>query len=97
MIYHVYDNKAECDRCGRTTLLSRLTAQVIAGHTSGLKVCPLCLDEDHPQQFVNRYSRPEKLSVDGARPPAAHNTGPAGFDPVPSFTLMLSIGKVWAV
>lgn len=38
-----------CDRCGQQYLLRELKDQVIDQRKSGLLVCHVCLDIDHPQ------------------------------------------------
>lgn len=98
MRFRFTDARATCDRCGNWTLRhSQLRRQVIAGVVSGLMVCPKCLDEDHPQQFVGRNSRPEQIQVPNARPDYGATPGGVGYNPVPSYTLIVDQGKVWAV
>lgn len=97
MKYRFIVANAICDRCGKKTLLSNLRNQPQAGVLTGLKVCPECLDEDHPQQFVNRETKMEQIAVEDARPSPPYNQGPVGFNPAPAVTLILSCGKVWAV
>ena len=45
---------AICDRCGCRAKYKELRDQVINGAKSGLRVCPDCLDIDHPQLRLNR-------------------------------------------
>lgn len=45
---------AICDRCGCRAKYKELRDQVINGTKSGLRVCPDCLDQDHPQLRLNR-------------------------------------------
>lgn len=98
MKYRFTDAKATCDRCGIWNFKhSELRNQVIAGSFSGLMVCPRCYDEDHPQQFVGRYTKPERVSVRNPRPDTGSTRGGVGYNPVPSYTLIVGQGKVWAV
>lgn len=50
----------ECDRCGQTYNLNRLSWQVTARRKTGLRVCSKCNDKDHPQLF------PAKAKADPA-------------------------------
>lgn len=86
-----------CGRCERWCELAKLRKQVIAGSISGLKVCPSCLDQDHPQQFVNRVlARADIQAVKEPRPDPYHQQWLVG-NPVPAGEMFLSTGKVWAV
>lgn len=97
MKFRFIDANAICDRCGVKTLLSKLRNQPQAGVLTGLKVCRDCYDEDHPQQFVNRETKIEQFAVVDPRPNYPYNQGPVGYNPVPSVTMILSTGKVYAV
>jgi hypothetical protein len=91
------DARAVCDRCGFIYDHSKLTNQVKAGVVTGLLVCPGCLDKDHPQQFVGRNFVPEYLAVRNPRPKDFAGDWAVGFDPVPTYTVFVTTGKVWAV
>lgn len=38
-----------CDRCGFRYLLNQLKREIFDQRFNGLRVCPNCLDKDHPQ------------------------------------------------
>ena len=48
-----------CDVCGVAYRLSELRGTTVRGRPTGLLVCPVDFDEDHPQNFL-----PEALHVD---------------------------------
>lgn len=54
---------AICDRCGCRAKYKELRDQVINSVKSGLRVCPDCLDADHPQLRLNkiRINDPQAL------------------------------------
>ena len=54
---------AICDRCGFETDYVDLKDQIRAGKTTGLLVCPECLDEDNEQLLLGRvrFDDPEAL------------------------------------
>ena len=45
---------AICDRCGCRTRYLELRNQIVNSAPTGLKVCPDCLDQDHPQLKLNK-------------------------------------------
>jgi hypothetical protein len=58
-----------CDICGVRYMLSELRMTTVRGRPTGLLVCPIDFDQDHPQNFLPevlhadaealRYARPE--------------------------------------
>lgn len=64
-------SKALCDRCGLKYDYDQLKEQVVNRRPSGLRVCPSCLDVDHPQHRVGeakisdaqalRHPRPDRV------------------------------------
>lgn len=47
--------RGECDRCGRgDLLLDELKFQVVNQRPTNLRVCPDCLDVDHPQLLLGK-------------------------------------------
>ena len=56
-------SKALCDRCGLKYDYDQLKEQVVNRRPNGLRVCPSCLDVDHPQRRVGEARfRTRKLS-----------------------------------
>ena len=64
-------SKALCDRCGLRYNYDQLKEQIENRRPSGLRVCPTCLDEDHPQLRIGvvnisdaqalRHPRPDRV------------------------------------
>lgn len=64
-------SKALCDRCGLKYDYDQLKEQVVNRRPSGLRVCPSCLDVDHPQHRIGeakisdaqalRHPRPDRV------------------------------------
>ena len=52
---------AICDRCGFRYKYSRLKPETYLGKKTGIRVCPKCLDPEHPQDRL-----PEALARMGA-------------------------------
>lgn len=59
---------AICDRCGCRAKYKELRDQVINGAKSGLRVCPDCLDADHPQLRLNKIRINDPQALQFARP-----------------------------
>lgn len=57
-----------CDRCGQTNKLSALRFQVVAQKPTGLRVCPGCLDVDHPQLMLGRVPVSDPQALKDPRP-----------------------------
>ena len=57
-----------CDRCGFTVKYSALKVQIINERESGLRVCPDCLDPDHPQWQVGKYPIYDPQALENPRP-----------------------------
>jgi hypothetical protein len=66
-----------CDRCGFRYHLKELQYEIQDQHFNGLRVCPTCKDEDHPQLRLG-----EKIITDPE----------ALFDPRPDLNRAQSIG-----
>ena len=49
----------ECDRCGFAVPYRSLSAEITQGRPNGLRVCPACLDKDHPQETLLPRIRPD--------------------------------------
>lgn len=54
---------AICDRCGCRARYLEMKDQVVNSVKTGLRVCPDCLDQDHPQLKLNkvRINDPQAL------------------------------------
>lgn len=57
-----------CDVCGQTFKLKQLKAVVERGRVTGVKACPDCWDEDHPQNYVGRYVFTDPQALRDPRP-----------------------------
>jgi hypothetical protein len=62
-----YSN-ASCDRCGVRCKYSELKGETVRGKRTGLLVCDVCWDEDHPQNFLDRYVTVDAQALRHARP-----------------------------
>lgn len=60
-----------CDRCGFRTKYSELKTQIINEYPTGLRVCPDCLDPDHPQLQLGKYPVYDAQALENARPDIA--------------------------
>lgn len=59
---------AICDRCGCRARYLEMKFQVVNSVRTGLRVCPDCLDEDHPQLKLNRLRIDDPQALRDARP-----------------------------
>lgn len=60
-----------CDLCSQRYDLHELKVQIVAGRATNLKVCPYCLDKDHPQYFVGRVPVNDPQALLNPRPDTA--------------------------
>ena len=44
-----------CDRCGQRYKLKQLKTQILKQKPTGMRVCPECLDSDHPQLLLGSF------------------------------------------
>ena len=59
---------ALCDRCGQRYKYNKLRAEVENKRPNGLRVCPPCLDEDHPQLQLGKKRIIDSQSLRHPRP-----------------------------
>ena len=59
---------AECDRCGFRYYLPQLRNEYVRGRNTGLRVCPICWDEDHPQNKLGEYPVDDPQAIRDPRP-----------------------------
>lgn len=59
---------AICDICGVRTPYIDLRMPTIRGRRTGLLVCPLDYDPDHPQNFLSRHITVDAQALRHARP-----------------------------
>lgn len=59
---------AECDRCGFRYKLKELKDTTVNDKQTGLKVCPTCWEDDHPQNKQGRYPVNDPQAVENPRP-----------------------------
>lgn len=57
-----------CDRCGFRCRYTDMLSEVFDRKKNGLRVCPDCMDQDHPQLRVGRNLRPEPQALRYPRP-----------------------------
>lgn len=57
-----------CDVCGIRCKLLELKGTTVRGQATGLLSCPTCWDEDHPQNFLDRYVTVDPQALRHARP-----------------------------
>ena len=60
-----------CQRCGFRYDLRKLKAQTIKQKTTALRVCPECLDEDHPQLMLGTFPIDDPQALRNPRPDPA--------------------------
>lgn len=58
-----------CDRCQFRYDLGELRYQVVAQKVTKLRVCPGCLDVDHPQLMLGRVPINDPIALRDPRPP----------------------------
>jgi hypothetical protein len=73
-----------CDRCSFRYPLHELVAEVTNQKRTGLKVCPECLDPDHPQLQLGRYGFSDPQALRNPRPDQSEAASRAltGWNPV---------------
>jgi hypothetical protein len=57
-----------CDRCSFRYPLDDLKYERVNGVRSGLRVCPTCIDPDHPQRFLGRFPVNDPQALKDPRP-----------------------------
>ena len=57
-----------CDRCGFRYPLQDLKTEYANEVLTGLRTCPICYDEDHPQLRVGKSETVEAFALNNARP-----------------------------
>lgn len=57
-----------CDRCGQRQYLKELTDQVVDRKKTGLLVCSVCLDIDHPQLQLGKTPIYDPQALRNPRP-----------------------------
>lgn len=74
-----------CDRCGQRYDLSKLRFEYILGRNTGLRTCPECYDESHPQLDTRHIRTDDKQRVEHSRSDSAElqaSRALYSFDPV---------------
>lgn len=64
-------SKAICDRCGQKYKYSQLKPEVYNRKPNGLRVCPSCLDKDHPQLQLGKAKIVDAEALRHPRPDIA--------------------------
>lgn len=89
-----------CDRCGFVYLLKELEREYDTGEWNGLLVCSDCLDEDHPQNFLDEVETDDAIALKDPRPDPNLTAQRAGYgfgsplNPAGPFTITISLGIV---
>ena len=73
MSYPIKPVPGLCDRCGLRYPLKKLKFEFLLGRSTGLRVCPTCLDPSHPQLDTRGIKTNDKQSVENSRSDAAEN------------------------
>lgn len=69
-----------CDICGQEYLLKELQPVIERTRNTGLRACPTCWDEDHPQNALGTFTVTDPQAIRNARPdtgewPTTHGLG----------------------
>lgn len=56
-----------CDRCDQRYPLHKLKFEYLMGRSTGLRVCPKCIDPSHPQLDTRGVRTDDKQSVPNSR------------------------------
>ena len=59
---------ALCDRCGQRYPYEKLKPQIENRRQNGMRVCPPCLDDDHPQLQLGSQKIHDPQSLRNPRP-----------------------------
>jgi hypothetical protein len=57
-----------CDRCGIRHKLLDLREETIRGRKKNNRVCPVCWEPDHPQNFLDKAVTVDPQALEHARP-----------------------------
>lgn len=57
-----------CDRCGRTNKLKELKEEIVKDKKTGVLVCKVCLNPDHPQLKLGLYPVNDPQGLKNPRP-----------------------------
>ena len=60
-----------CDRCGQQFPLKKLREQIVKTKNTNMKVCPSCLDPDHPQLLLGMFPVDDPQALRNPRPDSA--------------------------
>ena len=71
-----------CDRCYQRYDLKELKHQIYDQKPIGLRVCPECLDEDHPQLQLGKVPVYDPIALYDPRPDTNPGSGLYGWNPV---------------
>ena len=85
-----------CDRCGFEYKLSELKYEIYDKKRTGFRICPTCLDTDHPQLRVGDKTYSDPYPAKDPRP-GDDDYGlsfPFGFDPITPYVVQCSFGLI---
>lgn len=91
-----------CDRCSFRFPLGVLKEEISNGTFTGIKTCPECYDEDHPQNWLGKVVVDDPQSLRDPRPDIGEDASRRlyGFNPVggrATSTIRINIGRVTVV
>lgn len=88
-----------CDRCYFRADLNDLKYQVVDQKVTGLRVCPDCLDKDHPQLQLGKVPVYDPIALRDPRPDTSPGRGLFGWMPVgnPAQSMTGQVGAVTVV
>lgn len=89
-----------CDRCGMVYKLKELKWEIEDGRRNGLLVCDTCIDEDHPQNFLDEAETDDAIALKDPRPDPNLTAQRAGYgfgswlNPAGPFNVSIQVGRV---
>jgi hypothetical protein len=89
-----------CDYCGFRYPLHELKNEYVNLVLTGIKACPSCWSEDHPQLQVGRYPIDDPQALQDPRPDIGivENRGLFGWDPLLDQRMDITLGTVqWSL
>jgi hypothetical protein len=84
-----------CDICGVSYRLAELRGTTVRGRPTHLLACPICFDEDHPQNFLPEAIQMDAEALRVARPDNFYESRILRhWRPADAFVLRLAVGQV---
>ena len=83
-----------CDICGFEYKLKDLREVIERLKKTGLKACPTCWEEDHPQNLQGTFKVTDPQALRDPRPDAKNDRGMFGWNPVFVEGIEMMLGTV---